>query len=72
MGEEIFLWGLNFPPHSIYEHQNAHCTYQAERLHSFYYSPNVIKIIKSTRMKKAGDEAPMEMRNVYKILVKKS
>jgi hypothetical protein len=41
-----------------------------EELHSLYYSPNVIRIIKSRRMRLAGHVACMgEMRNAYKILV---
>jgi hypothetical protein len=46
---------------------------QNEELQDLYYSENVIRIIKSRRMKLAGNAARMAaMRNVYRILVRKS
>jgi hypothetical protein len=44
----------------------------SEELHNLYTSPNIIRVIKSTRMKWAGHVACMgEMRNAYIILVLK-
>jgi hypothetical protein len=44
-----------------------------EELHNFYASPNIIRVIKSRRMRWAGHVAHMGgMRNVYRILVGKS
>jgi hypothetical protein len=41
-----------------------------DELHSLYYSPNVIRVIKSRRMKWAGHVARMgEGRGVYRVLV---
>jgi hypothetical protein len=40
-----------------------------EELHNLYSSPNIIRIIKSRRMRWAGHG---EMRNAYRILVGKS
>jgi len=41
-----------------------------EELHNFYASPNIISLIKSSRMRLAGHEARMgEMRKAYNILV---
>jgi hypothetical protein len=41
-----------------------------EELHNLYFSPNIIRLIKSRRIRWAGHVAHMgEMRNVYKILV---
>jgi hypothetical protein len=43
-----------------------------EELHILYSSPNIIRQIKSRRMRWAGHEARMgEKRNVYKVLVGK-
>jgi hypothetical protein len=43
-----------------------------EELHDLYSSPNVIRIIKSRRMKWAGHAARMrEKRNAYRLLVGK-
>jgi hypothetical protein len=41
-----------------------------EKLHNLYTSPNIIRVIKSRRMRWVGDVACMiQMRNAYKILV---
>jgi len=41
-----------------------------EELHDLYVSPNIIRVINSRRMRRAGHVAGMEdMRNAYKILV---
>jgi hypothetical protein len=41
-----------------------------EELHNLYFSPNIIRIIKSRRMRWAGHVAQMgERKNVYSILV---
>jgi hypothetical protein len=46
---------------------------QNEELHSLYWSPNIIRMIKSKRMRWAGHVARMgETRNAYRILVGKS
>jgi hypothetical protein len=43
-----------------------------EELHNLYTSPNIIRVIKSRRMRGEGHEARVgEMRNEYKILVGK-
>jgi hypothetical protein len=43
-----------------------------EELHALYYSPSIIRVIKSRRMRWAGYVARMgEKRNVYKLLVGK-
>jgi hypothetical protein len=43
-----------------------------EELHNLYSSPNIIRLIKSRRMRWAGHAARMvENRNVYRILVGK-
>jgi len=43
-----------------------------EELHSLYSSPNIIKVMKSKRMRQRGNvTCKREMRNVYKILVGK-
>jgi hypothetical protein len=43
-----------------------------EELHNLYYSPNIIRIIKSRRMRGAGHVARMgKKRNVYRLLVGK-
>jgi hypothetical protein len=43
-----------------------------EELHDLYTSPNIIRIIKSGRMRLAGHLARMgEKRNVYRLLVRK-
>jgi hypothetical protein len=43
-----------------------------EDLHNLYSSPNIIRIIKSRRMRWAGHEARVrEKRNAYRILVGK-
>jgi hypothetical protein len=43
-----------------------------EELHNLYSSPNIIRIIKSRRMRWAGHVAPMgSKRNAYRILVGK-
>jgi hypothetical protein len=43
-----------------------------EELHNLYCSPNIIRVIKSRRMKWAGHVARMrEMRNAHRILVRK-
>jgi hypothetical protein len=43
-----------------------------EELHSLYSSPSIIRMIKSRRMRWAGDVARMgEKRNAYRILVGK-
>jgi hypothetical protein len=44
-----------------------------EEVHNLYYSPNVIRMIKSRRMRRVGHVARMgEKRNAYRILVGKS
>jgi hypothetical protein len=44
----------------------------SEELHILYSSPDIIRQIKSRRMRWAGHEAPMgEERKVYKVLVRK-
>jgi hypothetical protein len=43
-----------------------------EKLHNLYLSPNIIRTIKSRRMKWAGHVARMGKRNAYRILVGKS
>jgi len=44
-----------------------------EELHNLYASPNIIKVIKSRRMRWAGHVARKgEMRDVYKMLIGKS
>jgi hypothetical protein len=44
-----------------------------EELHNLYSSPNIIRLIKSRRMRWAGHVVRMgEMRNAYRILVGKS
>jgi hypothetical protein len=41
-----------------------------EELHKFYFSPSIIRMIKSMRMRWAGHEARMgEKKNAYRILV---
>jgi hypothetical protein len=43
-----------------------------EELHSLYYSPSIIRIIKSRRMRWAGHVARLgEERDAYRILVRK-
>jgi hypothetical protein len=43
-----------------------------EGLHNLYSSPNIIRMIKPTRMRRAGHVAQMgEKRNAYRILVGK-
>jgi hypothetical protein len=43
-----------------------------EELHNLYSSPNIIRLIKSRRMRWAGHVARMgETRNAYRILVRK-
>jgi hypothetical protein len=43
-----------------------------EELHNLYFSPNIIRMIKSRRMRWAGHVARMgETRNAYRILVGK-
>jgi hypothetical protein len=43
-----------------------------EELHNLYYSPSIIKVIKSRRIRWAGHLARMgEKRNAYRILVGK-
>jgi hypothetical protein len=43
-----------------------------EELHNLYYSPSIIRIIKSRRMRWTGNVARMgEKRNVYRLLVGK-
>jgi hypothetical protein len=43
-----------------------------EKLHNLYTSPNIIRIIKSRRMRWAANVARMgEKRNVYRLLVGK-
>jgi hypothetical protein len=42
-----------------------------EKLHNLYYSPSIIRMIKSRRMRWAGYVARMEKRNAYTILVGK-
>jgi hypothetical protein len=47
-------------------------TQHGEELHNLYVSSNIIRVIKSTRMRWAGHVASMgEMRNVHNILVGK-
>jgi hypothetical protein len=42
----------------------------SEELHNFYSSPNIIRLIKSRRMRWGGHVARMgEKKNVYRILV---
>jgi hypothetical protein len=44
----------------------------SEELHNLYTSPNIIAVIKSRKMRWAGDISHIgEMRNVYKISVRK-
>jgi hypothetical protein len=43
-----------------------------EELRNLYYSPNIIRMIKSRRMRRAGHVARMgEKRNAYRILMGK-
>jgi hypothetical protein len=43
-----------------------------EELHNLYSSPNIIRVIKSREMRRAGHVARMgKMRNAYNILVAK-
>jgi hypothetical protein len=42
-----------------------------EELHNLYFSPSIIRIIKSRRMRWAGHVARMGEKNVYRILVGK-
>jgi hypothetical protein len=42
-----------------------------EELHNLYTSPNIIRMIKSTRMRWAGHVTRMGTRNAYRILVGK-
>jgi hypothetical protein len=43
-----------------------------EELHNLYFSPNIIRMMKSRRMRWAGHVARMgETRNAYRILVEK-
>jgi hypothetical protein len=43
-----------------------------EELHNLYYSPSIIRVIKSRRMRRAGHVARMgEKRNVHRLLVGK-
>jgi hypothetical protein len=42
-----------------------------EELHNFYSSPNIIRLIKSRRMRWAGHIARMGETNAYRILVGK-
>jgi hypothetical protein len=43
-----------------------------EELHNLYSSPNIIRMIKSRRMKRAGHVVRMKKkRNAYRILVRK-
>jgi hypothetical protein len=42
-----------------------------EELHNLYSSPDIIRVIKSRRMRWVGHVARMEKRNAYKILVGK-
>jgi hypothetical protein len=45
---------------------------QNEKLHNLNASPNTIRVIKSSRLRRAGYVAPMEdMKNAYRILVGK-
>jgi len=44
-----------------------------EELHKFYASPNIIRLVKSRRMRWTGHVKHMgELRNVYTILVERS
>jgi hypothetical protein len=42
-----------------------------EELHDLYSLPNIVKIIKSRRMRWTGHVARMEKRNAYRLLVGK-
>jgi hypothetical protein len=42
-----------------------------EELHNLYYSPRIIRIMKSRRMRWAGHLVHMKKRNVYRILTGK-
>jgi hypothetical protein len=42
-----------------------------EELHDLYFSPNIIRMIKSRRMRLAGHVARMENLNAYRLLVGK-
>jgi hypothetical protein len=47
-------------------------TLHNEELHNLYFSPSIIRMIKSKRMRRAGHVARMgEKRNAYRILVGK-
>jgi hypothetical protein len=47
-------------------------TLHSEELHSLYFSPNIVRMIKSRTMRWAGHVVHIgEMRNAYKILVRK-
>ena len=44
----------------------------SEELHSFYRSPNIVRVIKSRRLRKAGHEATMEEdRSAFKFVIGK-
>jgi hypothetical protein len=52
---------------------SEHRTLHNEQLHDRYNSPNIIRVIKSRRMRWARHVARIgEMRNAYKVLVSKS
>jgi hypothetical protein len=55
------------------DHEAAGCRkLQNEELHNLYYSPNIINMIKSRRLRWAGHVARMgDMRNSHNILVGK-
>jgi hypothetical protein len=42
-----------------------------EELHNLYFSPSIIRIIKSKRIRWAGHVARMEKRTTYRLLVEK-
>jgi hypothetical protein len=42
-----------------------------EELHNLYFSPSIIRMMKSRRMRSAGDVACMGETNAYRVLVRK-
>ena len=48
------------------------CLYCSEELHGLYHSPNIVRVIKSKRLRRAGHVARMEEgRSAFKIFTGK-